>query len=509
MSHHPAPESPTFETTKGFDAVVETLDTVTEASEDCQADTLPPPPILSAEEERRLWRKIDKRLIPISTLLYLVSYLDRGSIGNAKLQGLTTQLDLTGDRYNIALTMFYLFYCVCTIPSNLLLKKFRPSKWIPGLALAWGIVATLMGLVKTYPQFIGVRICLGVAEAGFSPGIFYLLSMWYPRHMLSYRFGLFWAGGTCSGAFSGLIAYGISFMSGTAGLLGWSWIFIVEGLLTVIAAIIAFFGMSPTTAEFLTPEERSYVIHRLKDDNSSVGEEEHFEWRHIPAAIFDWKIFSGCLIDVAITGPIYGISLFLPSIINGFGFNPAISQLLSVPPYVIATATAVTCSHYSDVVKMRSPFIFVGLCITFLGFCINISNASIGVKYAGLYFVVVGAYSSTPMVLSWLGNNAVGHYKRGVGLGMQVMFGNIAGIIASNIYRVEDAPRYIRGHVAELSMISMGLVVVPTTAFIYARRNARKDVAQREREEKGMSVQLTEEEVKRMGENAPGFRYTL
>ncbi|KAH9903169.1 MFS general substrate transporter, partial [Cubamyces lactineus] len=357
-----------------------------------------------------------------------------------------------------------------------------------------------------YPQFVGVRICLGVAEAGFSPGIYYLLSLWYPRHMLSWRFRLFWAGGTCSGAFSGLIAYGILFMSGTAGLLGWSWIFIVEGLLTVIAAIIAFFVFVdlPEMAEFLTPEERSYVIHRLKEDNSSAGEEEHFEWRHIPAAIFDWKIISGCLTDVAITGP--SIMLSYP---RRFGYNPAILQLLSVPPYVIATAMTVICSHYSDVTKMRSPFVFVGLCITFLGFCINISNASIGAKYAGLYFVVIGAYSSAPMAISWLGNNAVGHYKRGVGLGMQIMFGNIAGIVASNIYRVEDAPRYIRGHVAELCLISMGLVIVPTTALIYARRNACRDAAERDMEEKGLRVQLTEEELKRMGDRAPGFRYTL
>ncbi|KAI8996646.1 MFS general substrate transporter [Trametes punicea] len=473
-------------------------------------DVLPPAPVLTAEEERRLWRKIDMRLIPIATVLYLVSYLDRGNIGNAKLQGLLTQLDMNGARYNIALTMFYLSYCIFNVPANLLLKRLRPSRWLPGIALTWGVIATLMGLVKTYPQFVGVRVCLGVAESGLSPGIYYLLSMWYPRHMLQWRFGLFFGGATCSGAFSGLFAYGISFMSGTGGLLGWSWIFIIEGLLTVVVAIIAFlvFVDLPETAAFLTPEERAFVLLRLRNDDS-VKEEEHLELRHLREALFDWKTILSSIANVAVIAPRYGSTLFLPSIINGFGFNTAISQLLSVPPYVIATVTVVVCSTYSDRIRMRSPFIIAGLALAFIGFLINISNAPIGAKYFGIYFVVVGAYLSTPMLISWLGNNTVGHYKRGIGIGMQVMFGNFSGIIVSNIYRVQDAPRYIHGHIAELVLIGMGLVVVPATAGLYWHYNRRRDAAKRDMEEKGIIIHYTEDELRRMGDRAPGFRYTL
>ncbi|KAJ8474823.1 hypothetical protein ONZ51_g6965 [Trametes cubensis] len=495
---------------KDAGTVTETLDVVLThiSDEPVTNSSLPPPPNLTAEEEKRLWRKIDMRLIPISTALYLVSYVDRSNIGNAKLQGLITQLDLTGNRYNIVLTMFYLFYCLCTIPSNLLLKKCKPSRWIPGLALAWGIVATSMGLVKTYHQFIGVRICLGITEAGLSPGIYYLLSLWYPRHMLSWRFGLFCSGATFAGAFSGLLAYGISFMSGTGGLLGWSWIFIIEGLITVAVAILAFTSMS-TPSTIPASEFAKVLTFRAEADNCSVGEEEAFRWRHIPEAVFDWKIISGAFIDLTNAAPGYGAGLFLPSIINGFGYNPAISQLLSVPPYAIATAISVISCYYSDRTRMRSPFIIAGICVALVGFGINISDAPIGVKYFGLYFAVVGTLAVTPIIITWLGNNAVGHYKRGVGIAVQLMFGNIAGIISSNAYRTEDAPRYIHGHIAEIGLLSMGLVLVSTTALIYARRNARRDAEQREAGEGGISVQYSKEELKRMGDRAPGFRCTL
>jgi len=118
----------------------------------------PPPLVLTPEQDRALYRKIDMRLMPILSLMYLLSFMDRGNIGNARLQGLETQLDLTGNRYNIALTLFFIPYCLFECPANLVLKKFRPSRWLPGITVLWGIVMTCMGLVKNYPQLVGCRV---------------------------------------------------------------------------------------------------------------------------------------------------------------------------------------------------------------------------------------------------------------------------------------------------------------------------------------------------------------
>ncbi|KAI0325815.1 MFS general substrate transporter [Cubamyces sp. BRFM 1775] len=476
-----------------------------------QEGQLPSPPNLTEEEERRIWRKVDMRLLPILTVMYLVGSLDRSNIGNAKLQGLLTELQLTGNKYNIALTMYFVSYSVCTVPANLLLKRLRPSRWLPGCTLAWGIIATLMGLVKTYRQLLSLRILLGIAEAGLPPGAFYYITMWYPRHMVQYRIGMFWGGATFAGAFSGLLAFAISFMSGRAGLLGWSWIFIIEGLITIVVAFAAFFVLVdfPDTATFLTPEERAYVAHKKKYDNSSVGEEEHFELRQLWETLTDWRVIVCALINMSVITPVYGITLFLPSIINGFGFNTVISQLLSVPPYVVATAVVVGWSKWSDNVKRRSPFILSGLLLSLVGFVINVANVSIGVKYFGTFLVVVGSYAGFPGNVSWLGNNVVGHYRRGIAIGTQVMFANTGGAIACNIYRVQDAPRYLLGHLVEIGFVSIGLLLLPVVVVTYVRANARRDALQRETEEKGVRVHYTPEQLRSMGNNAPDFRFTL
>ncbi|KAI0767797.1 MFS general substrate transporter [Fomes fomentarius] len=472
-------------------------------------DELPPPPILTPEEERRLWRKIDMRFMPIVTLLYLCSFLDRANIGNAKLEGLVTQLDLTGHQYNIALTIYFIAYATFCVPSNLVIKKFRPSRWLPSLTVCWGITTALMGLVKTYPQLVGVRICLGVAESGLVCGIFYLYSLWYPKYMLQTRIAMFWAGAGLSGAFSGLLAFCISFMSGTAGLLGWSWIFIIEGLATVIVGVAAYFLLLdlPETTTYLTPEERSYIIHRKKYDNSSVGEEEHFEIRHLWQALLDWQVWVLSFINLTVLTSIYGVSLFLPSIINGFGFNTTISQLLTIPPYVIATIMVVVCSIWSDRIQMRSPFVMMSLSLSAVGYGINISNAGSGAKYFGTFLVVIGAYSGFPATSSWVPNNTSGHYKRAVAISIDVIFGNIGGIVSSNVFRAQDAPHYKLGHGLELLFIALGLVLTPITVLVYMRINARRDVLQQEASEKG--IKYDPKEIRRLGDRAPDFRYTL
>ncbi|KAF8427633.1 MFS general substrate transporter [Boletus edulis BED1] len=469
------------------------------------------PRALSAEEERRLWRKVDVRLMPILSVMYLLSFMDRSNIGNAKLEGLMTELYLTGDRYNIALTMFFISYCTFECPANLVLKVFRPSRWLPGIMVLWGSVMTAMGFVKTYPELVGARFCLGVAEAGLFPGVVYYLTLWYPRHMLQYRVGLFFGAATVAGAFSGLLAFGIAYMDGVGHLEGWSWIFIVEGLLTVVVGFIAFFVIHdfPSTASFLTPEERAYLIWRKKYDNSSVGEEERFAFRHIVAAFTDWQVYLHLLVYISVITPLYGITFFLPTIIKSFGYTTAISQLLTVPPYFVATIVLLIWGHYSDKLKIRSVFIYSGLLLLLIGYSINILDAPNSVKYFGTYLIVVGSYASFPGVIAWLGNNLAGQYKRGVGMAIHIGFGNFGGAIAANVYRTRDSPRFILGHGLELMFVGIGLITVPILVFVYKRINDARDAALRRRIARKEKLQLSIQQLRDLGDRAPDFRYTL
>ncbi|EPT02052.1 hypothetical protein FOMPIDRAFT_1119230 [Fomitopsis schrenkii] len=443
-------------------------------------------PALSPEQQRRLWRKVDMRILPVLSALYLCCYLDRG---NAKLEGLTTQLDLTGNKYNVALVCLTMF-----------------SRWLPGITIAWGIVLTLMGIVKNYPQLVAVRCCLGIAEAGILPGATYYLTLWYPRHMLQLRIALFWGGSTVAGAFSGLIAYGVSFMSGTAGLLGWSWLFIIEGIVTVLVGIVAFFVLVdfPDTATFITDEERAFIAwSRSKsspeEDSPSEDMNEHLKLRHWIAALSDWQVWMHIVLYLCICTPLNGITLFLP-----FGYGTAVSQLLTIPPYMCALILLIVFAWWSDHVKMRSPFLFVCLLMGLVGFSINISNASNGAKYFGTFFCIAGLYAAFPGTVAWLGNNLAGQHKRAIGMAVHLGVGNMNGIIASNLYLSTEAPRYILGHSLAMMFIGIGLIIIPVIVALYRRINARRD---KEVEAGGKSY--TGEEVLRVGDRAPSFRYIL
>ncbi|KAF7298055.1 hypothetical protein HMN09_01026800 [Mycena chlorophos] len=529
MSTEKVEEKPSLE--KGSDSQLEAHvpsadDQVPEFGGESQ---LPPAPTLTAEQERKLYRKIDLHLMPILSAMYLLSFLDRANIANARLQGLTTQLNLTGNEFNIALTMYFIPYCLGECPANMVLKKFRPSKfmapWPHGttylagetlanltlrLKIAWGIFMTLMGIVKTYPQLVGLRILLGIGEAGLFPGVVYYLTLWYPRHMLQWRIGLFFGAASLAGAFGGTLAFGIGFMNGDAGLEAWSWIFILEGIATVVVGVVAFLVMVdfPVTARFLKPEERAYIVSKQKYDNSSVGEEEHFELRHLWAALADWQVWTHMLIYMSIITNLYGITLFLPTIISTFGHDAAVSNLLTVPPYVCATIVLFIFAYLSDRIKKRHPFILAGFLCNLIGFSINISNASSGVKYFGTFFCVTGAYAGVPGVIAWLGNNLAGQYKRGIGMALQIGIGHFGGAFASNMYRTQDKPRFIIGHACELMFVGIGLIATLVAAVNSDRINRKRDAMARAAAERG-DKPYSAKELREMGDRAPDFRYTL
>ncbi|OJA14068.1 hypothetical protein AZE42_12284, partial [Rhizopogon vesiculosus] len=239
------------------------------------------------------------------------------------------------------------------------------------------------------------------------------------------------------------------------------------------------------------------------------GEEETFAVRHVWAAFKDWQVWIHTLIYISIIVPLTGITLFLPTIINSFGYSASVSQLLTIPPYVCATIAVFIFAHYSDKLKMRWPFIFAGLLMCLIGLSINISTAPIGVKYFGTFWIVIGGYAAVPGIVSWFGNNIAGQYKRAVAMALEIGIGNSSGVVATMIYRTQDSPRFILGHGVSLMFIGIGLIFVPITVLLYKRINAQRDAAQRLSRERGEKVQYSDQELLEMGDRAPDFKYTL
>lgn len=207
-------------------------------------------------DEKKLLRKLDFRLIPLFTVLYLLSFLDRGNIGNAKIEGLPEDLNLVGNQFNMALLIFFIFYAVLEMPSNMILHRTKPHIYIPTTMVIWSIVMTLMGTVQNYDQLLATRALLGIFEAPLFPGISYLLSMYYLKKEILVRQAVFFSAATLAGAFSGLLAAAIAQMDGVGGYEGWRWIFIIEGLLTFVVGVFSYtcFPSYPKDCKFLTPK---------------------------------------------------------------------------------------------------------------------------------------------------------------------------------------------------------------------------------------------------------------
>ncbi|KND86188.1 putative transporter [Tolypocladium ophioglossoides CBS 100239] len=474
--------------------------------------------------ERNVLWKMDIRLIPMLALLYLLSFLDRGNIGNAKIEGLQEDLKLTPDQYNWCLTVFFFTYAAFEVPSNLLLKRLRPSRWLPIIMVFWGIVVTLMGVVQSYRGLLVARLFLGVAEAGLFPGVTYYLTMWYCREEIQLRQALFFSAASIAGAFGGLLAFAISKMDGVGGIAGWRWIFILEGIATVLIAVMAFFVIYdfPETAGFLTEEEREFVIRRLKyqgqiapgaDPTSEsggtthhdvqVGQAEEFQWKYVRQAFTDWQVWVNVFLYWGIVCPLYGISLFLPTILKSLGYTSNAAQLMTIPIYITAAVLAIVLAYVSDRVGKRSPFVIGLMCVMVVGFTMCISSSNPRVVYGGIFITACAIYPAVPGIISWMSNNVSGSYKRSAGMAIQIGLGNLAGAMASNFYREADSPRYFLGHGLELGFIAMGLVAAFILLFGYRTINKQRQ----QRIADGAHNRMTPQELSEMGDKAVTFRY--
>ncbi|RDX50201.1 MFS general substrate transporter [Polyporus arcularius HHB13444] len=435
---------------------------------------------LDGVNERALLRKLDLRLLPAVSLLYLLSFLDRSNVANARLDGLTTDLHMTGNQYLTSLTLYFIGYVLFEIPCNVILKRTTPRLWLPTLTLLWGVVATLMGVTQNLSGFFAVRFFLGVAESGLFPGVVFYLSMWYKRHERVYRVALFFSAASLAGAFGGILAYGIGKMSGVAGLNGWRWIFIIEGILTVVVALSAYLFIYdyPSTATFLSEPERAAVQARLAADSDATAAEP-FTWAGVGHALKDPECWLYGLTFHTLSLPLYTLSLFLPSIINALGFTAANAQLLSVPPYALATILTIIVAVVSEKLQRRAPFIIGSSLLAVIGYAILIGNKDPtgrpGISYLGTFFAAAGIYPATALALSLPAMNVVGQTKRATATAMQISVGNLGAVLGTQLYRPATAPRYVLGHAFALGYMSANVVVVSVLWWYLSRENARRE----------------------------------
>ncbi|KAF1996604.1 MFS general substrate transporter [Amniculicola lignicola CBS 123094] len=478
-----------------------------------EEDDLPDPDAGKSDAERAkldkalVW-KIDLWLIPWLSLLYLLSFLDRTNIGNAKAANLEKGLHMTGRDYNDALTIFFVSYAGMEPITNVILKRYSPRVFFTAIIFLWGLIMVLMGVVENQAGLLACRWFLGLAEAGLFPGVNYYLSCWYKRQELGLRAALFFSAAALAGSFGGLLAAAITQMDGVGGYEGWRWIFILEGLMTVFVGIFCWWMVFnfPDTAGFLTPDERLRALRRLRGDNQATAEVEQFNKRYIWAAFKDWKTWGYAVCYMGCLCPLYSFSLFLPTILGGMGYKKTRLQLMSVPPYACAAAMTVFIGWFADRTKWRgycNMFVATMGCI---GFAMLLASDNVHIQYAGTFLGAMGIYPTVANTLSWASNNVEGVYKRGVMVGIVVGWGNMNGVVSSNIFMPSDKPRYQTGHAIVLAYLSVFLLGGTIFMHLMLRReNSLRRAGKRDHWIEGK----TAEEIYHMGDERPDFLYTL
>ncbi|KAF3934705.1 hypothetical protein ABW20_dc0105747 [Dactylellina cionopaga] len=460
--------------------------------------------------ERKLLLKQDLLLVPLAALIYFVTYLDRNSFGNGKLLGLTKELHLDANQYADAAQLFYVGYVIFMIPGNIILRNVEPYLIFGFAIVSFGSFLCGMGAAKNYATILVLRIFIGGAQA-FVQGIGLSLSLWYKRKEIAFRASLFYSTATLSGAFSGLIAYGIGKDLAHSSRSPWQWLFLIEGLIGVFIGllVLTLFPSFPDKMKggknwLFTKEEIDLAKERSKSFNT---EDSKFEFHQVIAALKDPKTWAYGFMNAGIGMCLSTIGVFLPSFIADFGYSDLDAQLFSVIPYACAFVMLPSCAFLSDRINLKGPFIIGGLVLACIGYIILLADAPTGAKIAATCFIASGLYTCIVLTVTWLGINTCGFTKRGFTWGVAEVFAQVFSIMGTKLYKYP--PRYIQGHSIMLAFLVFATLNGCALWWWMAYSNRKKDRILEEYARRNEIHPHAEKSLEEVYDYHIYFRYTL
>ncbi|CAH0047345.1 unnamed protein product [Clonostachys solani] len=425
-----------------------------------------------------LKRKADFILLPLLAIAYLLNSLDRSNVANANTAGLEADLNLVGNQFNQVLTYyqvpFIVFGPLLTVVTKLIGAKYS----ISGMLFCFGIASLATGWARTFGHLVACRVIVGIFESGFLASVFYYLSVWYTRSELATRIGIFYGALVASSAFGGLLSYGMFQVTAQNGYFRWSYLFFLEGGLTVCWSLVVFFFLPSDvqSAWFLTESEKTTAIERLKRDSvesldSSYTLSEFFTEFKAPHIYI--RLISTFIQGVTLTSN----ANFLAMIIKGLHFSTIRTNLLTIAPALVGAITLICFCRSSDHFYERGYHIGGSLVLSFVGYIILYcgENKAWGVLYFAMFLCTMGAYPSTPLGATWTIANIPNLNARALTIGVYNSVGNCAGLLSSNIYISSEAPRYITSLRVNLAMAALGSFVSLAYGGWMRWENRRRD----------------------------------
>lgn len=414
--------------------------------------------------------------------------------------------------YNIVLTTFYISYIIFEIPCNIACKAIGPGWFLPATSLLFGIMTVACAFVQTMPQICGVRFLLGLFEAGMLPGIAYYMSRWYRRSELAFRLSMYIVMAPLAGAFGGLFASAILTLDRFGSLTDWRMIFGIEGIITVGLSLLAFLTLTdrPETARWLSPDEKRLATSRIASERTAAGHHQVLD------KLDKQKILSGILSPVTLAVSliflfdnitVQGLAFFLPTIVRGIypTYTRVQQQLHTVPPYAVGAVATLLIPFISSKTDRRTRFFILCAPLMMIGYIMFLAtDTSQGlVRYGATFFITAGAFSFGALTNAQVSANVVSDTARSSAIGMNVMCGNIGGLISTWSFLSNDAPDFPTGNGLNLGT-SACILVLSVGLLVWMRRDNGKREGKDEAEE---LVGLSEKEVEDLDWRHPGFRW--
>ncbi|KAK2877224.1 hypothetical protein FQN49_001323 [Arthroderma sp. PD_2] len=425
------------------------------------------------EEEARVIKKFDKRLTLFLAFLYMLSFLDRSNIGNARIAGLMDDLNLSSGQYEWVLTAFYITY-ICFEWMTLMYKIVPAHIYIPICVFAWGILASMQCLVTSFWQLVFLRALIGVSEAAFSPGVPFFLSFFYKREELAFRTGMILCAAPLATSFAGSLAWLIVWASENGPIAPWRALFLYEGFPSIIVAFFAwaYIPDGPGKARYLTPRERKVAKLRLRE-----GKPRHeikktkFDWREVARTLLDPKSYITAFMFLSCNVAFSSLPVFLPTIIHDMGYSKLTSQALSAPPYLFAFVVVLMTASLSDRYRSRSFYLIIlalissatYLTIALTGYFHSYLPTSVHIliRYICLYPAAAGFFSAITIIIAWTMDNKPAGEGKGTGMAILNIIGQCGPLIGTRLYPDTDGPWYIRG----MAVCSLFMLLVAVLAF--------------------------------------------